>query len=89
MKILKIVYNNESEFIIDIIKNLPIKTYNEFYNIDLYKDKKRAIPIMTRFGTKQVPLIIIGNENLKEINAIWSENSPNWSEEIIKLLNYE
>jgi hypothetical protein len=89
MKILKIVYNNESEFIIDIIKNLPIKTYNEFYNIDLYKDKKRAIPIMTRFGTKQVPLIIIGNENLKEINAIWNENSPNWSEEIIKLLNYE
>lgn len=89
MKILKIVYNNETKFILDIVNNLPIKTYNEFYNIDLYKDKKRAVPIMTRFGTKQVPLVVISNENLEEINAVWNEHSPNWEEDIIKLLNYD
>lgn len=83
MKVLKIVHNNETEYIKDIINSLEIKTYNEFYNIDIYKDLKKAIPLMTRFGTKNVPLVIIADENLNEIDAIWSENNPDW----LKVIN--
>ncbi len=86
MKVLKIVYNNETKFILDVIKNIEIKNYHECYNLDIFKDRKKAIPLMTRFGTKNVPLVVLLDENLNEINAVWSENNPDWKIEIIKLL---
>ena len=91
MKIIKVVYNNDTKFILDIINtcinNSKNKVYKEEFNIDHYKDKKRAIPILTRFGTKNVPLIVFENEALEEYKAIWSENSPNWEIDINKILN--
>ena len=42
---------------------------------------------MTRFGTTKVPLIVFADENLEEFNAIWSEQSPNWEEEIKNILS--
>ena len=41
---------------------------------------------MERHGTSQVPLVVFENENLDEFAAIWSENNPNWLEEIQKIL---
>lgn len=87
MKILKVVYSNETKFILDIISNLETKCALEFYNISNYKEKKRAVPIMTRFGTTNVPLLVFADENLEEYNAIWVEQSPHWTEEINKILN--
>ena len=86
MKVLKIVYNNETKFILDVIKDIEIKNYHEFYNLDIFKDRKKAIPLMTRFGTKNVPLVVLLDENLNEIDAIWSEDSPDWREVINKKL---
>ena len=86
MKVLKVVYSNETNFILDVIKNIKIKNYHECYNLDIYKDRKKAIPLMTRFGTKNVPLVVLLDENLNEIDAIWSENNPDWEVEITKLL---
>lgn len=86
MKVLKIVYNNETKFILDVIKNIEIKNYHECYNLDVFKDKKKAIPLMTRFGTKNVPLVVLLDENLNEIDAIWSERNPDWKVEITKKL---
>ena len=86
MKVLKIVYNNETKFILDVIKDIEIKNYHECYNLDVFKDKKKAIPLMTRFGTKNVPLVVLLDENLNEIDAIWSENNPDWKEVINKKL---
>ena len=86
MKVLKVVYSNETNFILDVIKDIKIKNYHECYNLDIYKDRKKAIPLMTRFGTKNVPLVVLLDENLNEIDAIWSENSPDWEVEITKKL---
>jgi hypothetical protein len=41
---------------------------------------------MTRFGTAKVPLLVFEDENLKEYTAIWSEQNPDWTKEIIKKL---
>ena len=84
MKILKVVYDNDSKFILDIVKSIDRKFYLETYNISNYKEKKKALPIMTRQGTKLVPLVVFENENLEEIDVIWSENTPDWKTEIIK-----
>ena len=86
MKVLKVVYSNETNFILDVIKNIKIKNYHECYNLDIYKDRKKAIPLMTRFGTKNVPLVVLLDENLNEEDLIWSENNPDWEVEITKLL---
>ena len=42
---------------------------------------------MTRFGTKNVPLVVFENENLDEYAAIWSEQNPDWEKEISDKLN--
>jgi hypothetical protein len=85
MKFLKVVYNDETSFILKVIEELEIK-HVEFYNIDDYRQKKKALPIMTRNGTRLVPLIVFEDENIEEYTAIWAEQKPDWKEEIIKKL---
>lgn len=87
MKIIKIIYNNDSKYILNILEQLTTRVYIEKYNISHYKEKKKALPIMTRHGTTNVPLIIFEDENLKEYAAIWSESNPDWLAEINKILN--
>ena len=87
MKITKVVYSDDTSFILDIVSSIPEVKYMEAYNINHYKEKKRAIPILTRHGTKNVPLIVFEDENLQEVSAIWSEQNPDWKSEIIKNLN--
>ena len=55
-------------------------------NIEDIKEKRKAIPIMVRHGTKNVPLIVFEDENLQEVSAIWSEQNPDWKSEILKNL---
>lgn len=86
MKIIKVVYDEESQFIIDIVSKITGKFIFEAYNISYHKDRKKARGIMERHGTSQVPLVVFENENLDEFAAIWSENNPNWLEEIQKIL---
>lgn len=89
MKIIKIIYDDNTKFIVDIVKNIQenIKIYVEEYNISDYRQKKKALPIMTRHGTSNVPLIVFENENLDEYAAIWVEANPNWEIEINNILN--
>lgn len=89
MKFIQVIYNNNSEFIVEIVKKLYNNDLMEFFNIDYSKDKKKAAPFMVNHGTKNVPLIIFKDENLEDVDAIWSESNPNWEEEIIKKLNNE
>lgn len=87
MKILKVIYNEKTSYILDFIDMVPIKIIINKFNIDNYKEKKKAIPIMTRHGTTQVPLLVFEDENLNEYAAIWNESKPNWVEAIIRILN--
>lgn len=87
MKILKVIYDDSTQFILDIVRNLPFKVYLEEYTISDYRQKKKALPIMTRHGTINVPLIVFEDENLKEYAAIWSESNPDWAAAINTILN--
>ena len=87
MKLIKVIYDNSTEFIVGIVKKITKEKLTEYYNIDDYKQKKKALPIMTRHGTKKVPLIVFADENLQEVSAIWSEQKPDWNLEILKQLN--
>ena len=87
MKIIKVIYNSESEFILGIVDAVPAKHIIEIYNMDFHKDKKKAREILERYGTKNLPLIVFENENLDEYAAIWSEQSPDWRVEINNKLN--
>lgn len=84
MKVIKVVYNNQTSDILNILKDERIKNVIiETYNIDFFKDKKKAIPIMTRFGTKEVPLIVFADENLIEYSAIWKESKSSITADLI------
>lgn len=87
MRYVTVIYDTSSEYVVDIVKEITNTNLIEFYNIDFNKEKKKAIPIMTRHGTKKVPLIVFSDENLQEVSAIWSEQNPDWKSEILKNLN--
>ena len=86
MKIVKIVYSEETKFILDIMSRINIKHIAELYDVSFHKDKKKAREIMERYGTKNIPLVVFEDENLQEYGAIWSESNPDWKSEIIKKL---
>lgn len=83
--IIKTIHNNETSFIKDIVNKFNI-LIKEFYNVEYLKDRKKAVPIQTRMGTKNYPLVVFYDENQVEIKAIWPESNPNWEKEIIKTL---
>lgn len=86
MKVLKVIYDDDTSFILDIVNNIPYKVCIETFNINDYRQKKKVLPIMVRHGTKNIPLIVFEDENLQEFTAIWSEQNPDWKKEIIKIL---
>ena len=86
MRFVKVIYDNSSNYIVEIIKEISNLTLIEYYNIDVNREKRKAIPIMVRHGTKNVPLIVFEDENLQEVSAIWSEQNPDWKSEILKNL---
>ena len=86
MRFITVIYDNNSNYIVEIIKGISNITLVEYYNIDVKQKKRKAIPIMVRHGTKNVPLIVFEDENLQEVSAIWSEQNPDWKSEILKNL---
>lgn len=42
MKIIKVIYNSESEFILGIVEAIPTNHILEKYNTDFHKDRKKA-----------------------------------------------
>lgn len=82
MKIIKVIYKEQNKFILDIVNKFKNILIIETYNIDINKDRKKANPILIRFGTKNTPLLVFADENLIEFDAIWSETNPNWLDSI-------
>lgn len=80
MRIIKVIYNKETEDVLDLLKDIK-SIIVEKYNYDHYKERKNAIPIMTRHGAKKFPFLVFENENLIEYSAYWSESK--------KILNLE
>lgn len=75
MKQINIIYNQDCEYILNIINKYYTDDIIKItYNTDNYKEKKKALPIMVRNGTKNVPLITFINEDDEEYKVLWSEN---------------
>ena len=86
MKIIKVIYDDKTTFINKIIDNITEKVIIERFTLEDYKQRKKALPIMTRHGTMNVPLVVFADENLDEYAAVWSEQKPDWELEINKIL---
>lgn len=86
MKVLTVIYDDKTEYITKIVDNIQEKVLIEKLTLEDYKQRKKAIPIMTRHGTTNVPLIVLSDENLDEYAAIWSEENPDWKKKIIEKL---
>jgi hypothetical protein len=82
--LIRVVYDEDCRFILDIVNKYNIE--KEFYNLSYYKERKKALPILTRNGTKNVPLIEFVDEEGEESKVIWSETNPNWEQELDKLI---
>lgn len=80
--LIRIIHDENSKYILNYI---PEDVEVEIYNIDFDKERKKAIPIMVRNGTRNIPLITLV-ENGEETKVIWSETNPDWEKEIKKLL---
>ena len=89
MKVLTVIYNDDSKYIINIVDSIQEKVVIEKLTLEDYKQRKKAIPIMTRHGTTNVPLIVFSDENLNEYAAIWSEEHPDWKAKINNILKNE
>lgn len=82
MKIIKVVYDNSTRFIIDIVKYFADRAIIEAISLNNRKLYRKGKTIQTNFGTKKLPLIVFEDENLEEVDAIWAENNPDWEKEI-------
>lgn len=86
MKTVKVVYNDSTNFIINIVAKFKDQAYIELYNFDIYKEKGKVRVLQEDYGTKIFPFVVFEDENLKGVAAIWSESNPDWEKEIHKIL---
>lgn len=79
----KIIYDDNTLYILDIIQKYNIDY--EAYNVNNYKEKKKAIPIQTRNGSFNTPMVEYVNDDYEVV--LWAENTKDWSKSIDKLIN--
>ena len=87
MKIIKVLYNKSTKFILNIIKDFESEAIIKTINVESRHDFKKAREIQTNFGTKKLPLVVFEDENLEQVAGIWAESNPNWKEEIKLILD--
>lgn len=83
MRVVKIVYDNNCKHIIELFKEFEDEIFLELYNYDS-KERKNCIPILTRFGTKNKPLVVFEDENQIEYGAIWAEGDEKLTTDAIR-----
>ena len=86
MKIIKVVYDDSTDFILNTVFLFEKQAIVEYYNTGVNKEEKSARVIQTNYGTKNVPLVVFEDENQEGYAAIYSENNPDWKKEIEKHL---
>lgn len=84
---IRVVYDDNCRFILDILDSIEFGIKVETYDYNHYKERKKALPIMTRNGTRNLPVIEFVDMDGEESEVIWSETNPNWKDEIIRIAN--
>ena len=80
-QLIRVVYDEDCKSILDIVNLYKDIIEIETYSLNHFKEKKKAIPIMVRNGTKNVPLITLV-QNEEEAKVLWSESNPDWKKEL-------
>lgn len=89
--VLKIAYNNECEkFINDLIS--AIKTYYpiinlEYYNEDIFKERKKAYAVKNPFAARKTPFAVLIDDEKNPVVAFYSEDNKCNVDEIINTLS--
>lgn len=86
MRVIRVVYNNKTKFILEILEEFNETFIVETYSMDKRKEVKTARTIQENMGTKNVPLISIEDENLEIVAGIYSETKPDWKIELTNKL---
>ncbi len=86
IRIIKCVYNDETDFILEILNEFSEHYITESFNADDRKQVKKARIIQTAMGTKRFPLVVFEDQNLVEVTALWPENTKDWKKEILNKL---
>lgn len=87
MKVIKVIYNSKTKFILDILDLFEEVVIIEKIDSEIYKNRKKVREIQTNFGTKNFPLVIFEDENLEPVAGIWPESNPDWKKEIETILD--
>lgn len=87
MLTIKALHDNNTKFILDIVKTFKGRAYIEPYNFDVLRLRKKIYRMQEEYGTRKFPLIVFEDENMVEIGAIWSESNPDWELTIENVLN--
>lgn len=85
--ILKCAYNNSSKEIFEKLNSLFENS--EFYNEDVFKERKNAFKIKNEWGAFHSPFVILLDDNKKPLKAFYSEDNSCNLENILNFLNYE
>lgn len=86
MKILSVAYDNNSDFILEIVYKFDKVCIVETFNNNKRLEQKSVRGIQNLLATNSLPLIAIKDENLELVGGIWPENNPDWENELIKKL---
>ncbi len=82
MRVIKVIYNSECKDVLELLKKVP-RIIIEKYDYGHYKERKNAVPIMTRHGAKQLPFLVFEDENNQEYAAYWPESKKELTLELI------
>jgi hypothetical protein len=82
MKLISIFYNDKTKYILDEFDKDSSNYVLILFDMDFTKDKKTGRKEMSKYSAKELPFIIIEDENCKLVKAIWAESKPNWHKEI-------
>lgn len=87
MLTIRVLYDNNTDFIVPIVNNFKEVTYIELLNMSTSKKKSRIRKLQEEFGSRNFPLVIFQDENLVNFDAIWSEGNPDWYMKIVEKLS--
>lgn len=87
MLTIRVLYDNNTDFIVPIVNNFKEVTYIELLNMSTSKKKSRIRKLQEEFGSRNFPLVIFQDENLVNFDAIWSEGNPDWYIKIAEKLS--
>lgn len=88
MQILSIFYDNATKYVLDYLKDYRNKYIFIEYDFTYKKDRTKGRKEMGKYSARELPFVLLEDENLNYIKAIWTEETKkqNFQEELNRML---